>query len=274
LGTREFLLDLLALIPGETWWSLSAFIADVRQQHPDFQRPAGDYDSWFIKDTQTGSYLRGFMHWDDVEGALIRYLITGPLHWLGFIDISRFEEDLHIASFRWSGWGKELLKGIPPEGLPDENETVYIRSDGRLGVPNLVPRAVRYQLARFCTWEIGNKYEYRYRLTTSSLTRAREAGLRVNHLVSLLRRHTESIPPNILSALDRWEKNGTQIRVQGVMVLRVSTPKILASLRKSQAARYLGDPLSQTTIIVKRGAEEKVLAALVEMGYLGEFTPG
>jgi hypothetical protein len=273
LGTRENLLDILNSIPEGTWWSLSAFIADIRQQHPNFQRPAGDYDSWFIKDSKSGRYLRGFEHWNDVDGALIRYLITGPLHWLGFMDISGLDGDQQFTAFKWSGWGKTLLKNLPPEGLPEENQIVYIRSDGRVGVPVLVPRTVRYQLARFCAWEIGNVHEYRYRLTPLSLSRAREAGLRVSHLVSLLRRYTESLPPNILTALDRWEKMGTQIKMQSAMILRVNAPQILDSLRESRAARYLGDPLSSTAIIVKGGTEEKVLAALVEMGYFGEFTP-
>ena len=29
------------------FWSLSAFVQSIRQHNPDFQRPAGDYDSWF-----------------------------------------------------------------------------------------------------------------------------------------------------------------------------------------------------------------------------------
>ena len=58
----------------------------VHQQQPDFQRPAGDYDSWFLRDQQSGEFLRGFEHWDEVDGALLRYLICGPLHWLGGVD--------------------------------------------------------------------------------------------------------------------------------------------------------------------------------------------
>lgn len=42
-------------------------------------------------------------------------------------------------------------------------------------------------------------------------------------------------------------------------------------LRNSRAARYLGDPLGPTTVVVKSGSGEKVLEILTEMGYLGEF---
>src|SRR5579859_5992190 len=38
----------------------------VKEEEPDFQRPAGNYDSWYIRDAQSGEYLRGFESWDRV----------------------------------------------------------------------------------------------------------------------------------------------------------------------------------------------------------------
>ncbi len=271
IETRKFILRCIAGIPKDTWWSLSAFIADIHHYHPDFQRPAGDYDSWFIKDAKTGEYLRGFDHWLEVDGALVLYLITGPLHWLGITDIASPEEGHPATAFKLSKWADNLLEGIPPGGLTEENIPVHIRSDGRVSVPLHTPRAIRYQLARFCAWEEGNIHEYRYRLTSTSLTEAREAGLRISHLVSLLRHHAVSIPPNILTALEHWDNSGTQVRIQNATILRLGSPQMLTALRNSRAARFLGDPLSPTAIIVKDGAEAKVLAFLVEMGYFGEF---
>ncbi|HLA05815.1 MAG TPA: hypothetical protein VJ022_00100, partial [Anaerolineales bacterium] len=81
--TREFLLNLLEAIPEGKWWSLSSFLRDIKQNYADFQRPAGDYDSWFIKRESDGQYLRGFSYWDQVDGALIKYFITNIMHWLG-----------------------------------------------------------------------------------------------------------------------------------------------------------------------------------------------
>ena len=271
LQTRMFLLKWIKAIPPNTWWSISAFTADIHHYQPDFQRPAGDYDSWFIKDSENGKYLRGFDHWFEVDGALIRYLITGPLHWLGVTDLGSEDEDTPPTAFKLSKWADQLFEGSPPEGVPGENSSIHIRSDGRINVPHLTPRAVRYQVARFCAWEEGTVHEYRYRLTTSSLASAREAGLLISHLVTLLRRHAVSIPPNILTALDRWDRSGTQVRMQKSTLLRLGSPEILTALRNSRAARFLGDPLSSTSILIKEGAEEKVLAFLVEMGYFGEF---
>jgi len=89
-------------------------------------------------------------------------------------------------------------------------------------------------------------------------------------LISLLRRYADAIPPNIITALDRWDEHGTEVRLQDVTILRLGSPQILQALRSSRAARFLGDPLGPTTVIIKQGAEEKVLAVLTEMGYFGE----
>ena len=98
--TREFLLNLLDAIPEGKWWSLNAFVRDVKQKYADFQRPAGDYDSWFIKRASDGQYLRGFQHWDEVDGALIRYFITNILYWLGQVDLGFAEGSKEPTAFR------------------------------------------------------------------------------------------------------------------------------------------------------------------------------
>jgi len=59
--------------------------------------------------------------------------------------------------------------------------------------------------------------------------------------------------------------------MEHALILRLRSPELLQTLRNSRAARYLGDPLGPTTVIVKPGAGEKVIAALAEMGYMGEI---
>lgn len=272
LETREFILGLISELPEGKWWCLSSFVADIKQQFPDFQRPAGDYDSWFIRDKKDGEYLRGFKSWDFVEGELIRYIITGPCHWLGILELASTDDSSEVTAFRNSNWAKYLLAGEPPLGITEDKDQVHIRSDGRISATFRVPRAIRYQIARFCSWEDETPYEYRYQLTPKSLTRALDSGLKISHLLALLQHHADSIPPNILTALMRWDDHGSEVRIEMTSVLRLGTPELLDKLRASRAARYLGDPLGPTAVIVKLGTEEKVLAVLSEMGLFGEIT--
>ena len=164
------------------------------------------------------------------------------------------------------------MNGAPPDGLDQEDEPFLISSDARIRAPRLVPRAARYQLARFSEWEREDEEAYLYRLTPGSLERARGQGLRVIHLLTLLRRYALAVPPALESALERWQKTGSEARIDRVTVLRVRSPEMLQAVMASRAARFLGEPLGPTAITIHAEAGDKVLAVLAEMGYLGEST--
>jgi hypothetical protein len=262
LVTRRLLLEVLHEIPISRWWSLPAFLRAVKEKHPDFQRPAGDYDSWFIKRASDGIYLRGFSSWEEVDGALVRYLLTGPLFWLGRVDLASAEAGAGVTAFR--------LKGKPDAAR--ESAKLTVSSAGNIAVPRLVPRRVRYQVARFCEWGESRSDEYRYRVTVPSLHRAGGQGLKISQLLSLLAKNAAAeIPPAFVTALKRWESRGTEARVETQVVLRVSRPEVLEELRRSKAGRFLGEALGPVAVIIKPGAQSKVLAALAELGLLAEI---
>jgi hypothetical protein len=276
--TRHILLGFIQAIPQNQWWSVPAFLRDLKLKHPDFQRPAGDYDSWFIKRASDGQYLRGFAYWDAVDGALVRFIIQ-IMHWLGLADLAAPEEGKDFTAFR-----------IPsPVSRPPspESDKIAISSNGKISVARLAPRAVRYQIARFCEWDddggrvtavgrvaaerrIETKPDaYAYHVSSRSLKSAQEQGLKTGQLLSLLAKHTSgNVPPALVKSLKRWEANGTEARAENQTVLRVSRPEVLEELRASKAARFLGEPLGPTAVIVKPGALSKVEAALAEMGLL------
>ena len=261
--TREFLLNLLDALPEDKWWSLGAFVRDIKQKYADFQRPAGDYDSWFIKRKTDDQYLRGFASWDQVDGALVKYFITDILPWLGQVDLSIAEGAAEPTAFK--------IKSNVTGQTVEETGKIHVSSQGVISIPRSAPRVVRYQVSRFCEWDEPKENIYRYRLSTSSLSKAREQGLKVEHLLVLLSRHTEAgVPPSLVKALKRWEVNGTEARVQTQVILKVSRPEVLEEMRKSKAAKFLGEILSPTTVVIKSGAIQKVLEALTELGLLAE----
>jgi hypothetical protein len=266
---RGFLLSLLRAIPRAAWWSLASFVDGVNARFPDFQRPAGNYDSWFIKDAE-GTYLRGFSNWDRVDGALIRFLVSGVMLRLGMLDLASPGEGREPVAFRVlgaDGRGPERSARFPEL----ENAKLRVAARGTVTAPRLVPRTVRYQLARFCEWEDEKDDGFRYRVTPQSLTRAAAQGLTPEHLLALLAKHADAgIPPILVKALKRWETSGTEARMETQTILRVNRPEILDQLRKSKAAKYLGEPLGPTSVIVKGGAVQKVTEAMTELGLFME----
>jgi hypothetical protein len=271
LATRQFILGLLERIPTGKWWSLSSFVWMIHDTCPDFERPSGDYVTWLIRRRVDDTFLHGSEHWDDVDGALIRYILTGPLHWLGILDLASAEKGRAITAFRLSEWSRDLLNGREPSNLPAENGRLHAAANGRISVTLYLPRAVRYQVARFSMWESFRNDEYRYRLTPVSLKNALMQGLKVSHLLSILNKYAAApLPPSFVRALNRWELNGTEARLEQPVILRLSRPEVLEELRKSRAGRFLGEVLGPTTVAVKPGASIKILAALAELGLLTE----
>jgi len=270
-ATRHFILGLVKRIPVGKWWSLSSFVHMIRDTKPDFERPAGDFDSWLIRREADNAFMHGFEHWEDVEGALIRYFVTGPLFWLGIVDLSSAETGGITTAFRLTQSSTNMLKGVSPKVLKNEDGRLHAAANGRISIPAHLPRSVRYQVARFSEWEAPTGDEYHYRLTPFSLKNALKQGLKISHLLTLLNKYAAApLPPPFVRALNRWELNGTEARLEQPVVLRLSRPEVLEELRNSRAGRFLGEVLGATTVVVKPGAQAKILAAMAEMGLLTE----
>ncbi len=269
-ATRSKVLAMLRELPTGQWWSLDSFVADVKQHQPDFQRSGGDYDAWYLRDEQ-GNFLRGFAHWDAVDGALLRYYLTGPLHWLGILDLASAAAGEQPLAFRYSAWAEDLLNQRSPN-LAQENTKLKVDSLGQITAGRLTPRAVRYQAARFSTWLPPRKGNYQYQISAAGLSAARQQGLQASQLLALLQAQVgAALPPNLPQALRRWQQHGAQAQLAPRLVLRVQSAAALKALRASRASRWLGELLGPLAITVKPGAGQQVLQALLEQGYLGEL---
>ncbi len=269
-ATRDFLLDGLSEVPDGKWWNLASFVKAIYERAPGFQRPAGDFDTWLIRDAKTGDSLAGFKHWMDVDGALIRYLITGPMHWMGLMDLASSTVEGPAQAFRFSKWASNLLLGKSISDMPEEDQPLKAFSDGTITGSYLTPRIVRYQVSRFCLWISERQGIYTYKLTPKSLQAGAEQGLKPAHLETLLKKFGEPTPPSLITALHQWDKKGGQVKIRPAVILQVETSEILGALRESHAGRFISDPLGPTAAIIEPGAAEKVASALLRLGYLSD----
>jgi hypothetical protein len=275
LKTRQVIVERIMALGESTWWRIDSFTANIKRTLPFYQRPAGDFESWMIRSEKTGNSLRGFEHWDPVDGALIRYLIQGPLHWLGFLDLGGSRKGVPPEAFRLSRMANNLIENKPPEGLMIEDGSITALRNGKITCPREVPRAVRYQLARFCEAGGVNDRGYLYQITAGSLKNAADQGLQAEQLSTLLTRNAGgAMPASLMAALQRWSVSGTQTSLKQVVLLRVTSPEILTEIRNSPIGRFLGEPLNPTTVILPSTAVEKITPRLMELGYICELDDG
>ncbi|MCB8954021.1 MAG: helicase-associated domain-containing protein [Ardenticatenales bacterium] len=247
LLARTALLDGLPRDVG--WLRLADVIAGIKEHTPDFQRLDGNYDTWYIRDVATNQFLTGFDSWDLVEGRLLAFLITGPLHWLGLCDLDAAGE-LFRPTERMLAW----LRLAPPPTAADGGAPLLVMPEGTLLVPQNASRYERFQVARVAEAQpvAGPDRPYLYRLTPVSLQEAQNQGIMPARVLEFLTQVSgQDLPPGLRRAVERWGEQGTEARLQHVTILRVSQPAILDKLRANPKTQpYLGESLGDLAVVV------------------------
>lgn len=262
---RRAAIELLATVPVGTWWSTHDLVAAARQEVPHFLRPPGGFDSWYLQRATDGAFVNGIESWDSVEGELLSYLVAGPLHWMGAVDLSSDRE-----AFRWSPLGAQLRGPQSPLAPPGTIGRSSVRPDGRVQVARLADRTLRYQVARLCEWEIANRGSYAYRLTAGSLERALGEGLTLGQAQRILGEAAGGKPPKgILRAFERWAEHSREAQVRPRLVLEVQDAALLDRLStQASTGRFLRERLGPTSAAVEPGDWDALSSAALRLGLL------
>ncbi len=272
---RRSILVALRPLASAAWYTLADLVAHIKATNPDFQRPDGDYTRWYLKDTESGRYLSGFEAWDEVEGRLIRFVVTGPLRWLGAVAVGQDPEA--GAVFRLTPYGAAWLAGAAPAELP-RPERPSVGEDFVVTAPLRCPLLDRFRLLRFtdplplAAGERDSRQPpaaTQHRISRGSLARARASGLKPDAIAQFLARAAGGrVPARVTAALIRFDQAGGAVRVTRGAVVRVADASILAALRADPAiAPLLGELLSAQAVLVSEVNLEELLVVLRETGY-------
>ncbi len=264
LLARTALLD--ALPRSTDWYAIEAVVQVIKQRDPDFQRPDGNYDTWYIRESGRQLYLSGFDSWDKVEGRLLPYLITGPLYWLGMVETAATPQ----SSYRLTETAVAWLKGQSPQ--PDPAQTpLVVQPDGRLLAATTTNRYQRFQAARISEAQpVAANKPYVYYLTPASLAGAREQGIQPERVLQFLADASgRSAPKGVERAILRWSEHGVEGRMETAVILRVSDATIIETLQKNPKTRdYIGEVLGENAVTIKRENWQKFRSATTQLGLL------
>ncbi len=259
-AARKALVELLAdLLPEQGWVSVNDLIEIIKEFEPDFQRVDGDYDRWYIRN-DAGEYLSGFESWDAVEGSLIEFYITGPMHWLGLVDVG---EDV----LRLTAYGRAFLRLSDWPRQADPPASIEARNDGQLLVSRRVDRFERFQLARFAKCKAAGD-PYVYAIDAAGIQRAAEQGVTAQHIQSFISRQLagKPMPVPIAKLLRNWQDGATtSVTFEALIVLRATSEETLEKIFAIPALRrYLGARLGPTACVVREDQWQSLRAALGE----------
>jgi len=202
LQSRQALVGLLGRLQPGFWYSQYDFIEAVKSVAPNFQRPDGNYDTWYIRHTTTQEFLKGFEQWNAVEGELIRFLLSGPLHWLALLDLAEPSagDDLLISL---SSWGALWAGHEVPEPHEQLRHTIEIGSDFTLKLSSGVSLADRFRIERFAQWQASYP-DFVYQINQRSLKRASAEGIGATQILSFLKTHSSQLPDKVAAAIQRY----------------------------------------------------------------------
>ncbi len=273
---RRGLLEALARLDPAAWYRLADLVAAFKATDPDFLRPDGNYTGWYLKDAETGLYLNGFEAWEQVEGRLLAFLMTGPLYWLGAVACAALDEAGQETIFRLTAWGEAWLTGGAPAELP-RPARLAVGEDFTVRAPLLCPLLDRFRLLRIAEPladaearpDLGSVAYTRHRITRASLAAARASNIRGRAVLEFLRRASSApVPARVAAALDRYDQLGGALRVTRGAVLRVTDASMLGTLRGDPAiAPLLGEIISAQAVVIPEANVSRVLALLQDSGY-------
>ncbi len=241
---------LLAALPaGTTWYRLDDLVTHIHETNPNFQRPDGNYDIWYVRDIASDTYVTGFENWHLVEGRLLRFLVTGPLVWLGMA-----QAEVESGHFRLTERGASWLAGQKPAG-PGVRVPLVVQTDGSLLVPHNADRYQRFQAGRVAEprpLEPGRPYEYQ--LTPRSLQQARDQGIEPERVLEFLGNASgRPVPPSIRRAIERWAERGLEGQLEPAVILRVRDAEILDTLQANARTRpFLGQRLGDLAAVIRQ----------------------
>ncbi len=202
LQTRTALVALLSRLQPGFWYSQFDFIDAVKSIAPDFQRPNGNYETWYIRHTTTQEFLKGFAQWNAVEGELIRFLISGPLHWLALLDIAEPSAgDDQLLSL--SGWGALWLGHQVPQPHEQLRHSIEMRENFTLTLSAGVSLADRFRIERFAQWQASYP-DFVYQINQRSLKRALAEGIGAAQILNFLKTHGAQVPDKVQAAIQRY----------------------------------------------------------------------
>jgi hypothetical protein len=272
-AARGALVRWLRQAPHGEWFAIGDFVRVVKRVDPDFQRPDGDYNSWYIRHKDTGQLLHGWENWEQVEGTLLRYFFAGPLFWLGIVELGYLApSDKQPFAFQITPYGARWLGHeveLPPQ---PEREPVIISADGTISVPPGADDWERLHLERLSRPVEDGPGEYR--LDKQRLIAELMEGTDVERVLRFLEHTTNGfLPEGVRERLQGWAGGYGRITLETLIVLEVDDSNLLRDLqRQPNIAQFFHQTLGPRAVAIAPEHMTQVIAALRQAGYLPRVT--
>jgi len=261
----------------EGWHDLATFIARTKLYAPYllFPRNYGSRSERYMSGSNPYGWdfrlRRGWLThregWHMVEGGFIRAVVTGPLHWLGVVEV---DSEATPTTFRLIPGSLFLLGGIASKGEEIPAGRLIVQPTFELVALAPTSEALLAKLDRFAE-RVSLEHIAQYRITKASVTRAIQTGLHADQIKTILARAAGvDIPQNVQYSLAEWERQARRIEMwRDATLLEVDTATLLDALfENEQTQPLLGRRLAPCLVEVAPQQLPALQAFLWQRDYL------
>jgi hypothetical protein len=229
------------------WRDLATFIARTKLYAPYllFPRQYGPRAERYMSSSNPYGWdfrlRRGWLThregWHMVEGGFIRTVITGPLHWLGVVEV---DNDATPTTFRLTSGALFLLGNTAPHGAEIPTGRLIVQPNFELVALAPTSEALLVKLDRFAE-RVSLEHIAQYRITKASVTRAIQTGLHAEDIKVILEQASDGdVPQNVHYSLVEWERQARRIEMwRNATLLEVDESALLDELFAHEETRSL-----------------------------------
>lgn len=287
---RQLILRVLSYLPDGEWVALNDLQPLLRAVWPRFDghvaQPYYSYgtkSAWFL--TYQGRDLKpgNEQDWQAAQGAFVRWLISGPLHWLGLADLSLKKGILVAARFHgladlyWDRVETPTLSQpdvVPALSTPPA-EAVKMDEASIIVDPAAISAQAHNLLDQIARLDEAVPGRFVYRLDAQAAHQSFEKGVALTDILynweQLL---AIPLPPALRRQLESWWQAYGQVRIyEDVTLIEFGDDYALTEMKAvTSLGQHLIAELSPRLVLIPKTAVEPLTAELEKAGYTPKQT--
>ncbi len=300
-GFRQGVLRVLACLPDNEWVQMNDLYILLQTIWPRFDQTAaephrryhiytGNYDmpGWFLARSNSVEPLSSAgSDWKLAQWNFILQMITGPLHWLGLVDLN-FKDSLlleiRLHSLGDLYWDRLEAPSVPhptatqPQAKPTAPDEAVVIDHHTIKInPSAIDAEAHSLLDKIARLEDITPDIFTYILSSQAVHTSFEEGLTLdNILADWVQLLPIPIPESIRSQLSAWWQAYGQVRVyENVTVIEFNDDYTLTEMKAvtSLEQRLIAE-ISPRLVLIPQKAIEPLTIELEQAGYTPKQTKG
>jgi hypothetical protein len=272
-GARRTVLEQFRMLPPGVWLSSERFLSRLSVVAPGLLFHSRDYLDYGTRYYQDLNHRTDQSHrLAEIQGAFACLALSGPLHWLGIVDVSL--DGNRLLAFRINASGARALDMASGENVPGDMQlatgsefsleaSLVVQPNFEILALGPVPEATLARLEMFAQRVKVDRSAFGYMLSRETVYRGEQDGVPVREILAFLEQACSvPVPRNVTRTLQEWgEQHRRIVFHRDTCLCEAARAELLQQLWDDSALHaHLERRLSPTVAMVKKGR----LAALQE----------